>query len=95
MTSPRTRKPRTNPFYVMLMVVSTVFLVTTMGYLVGPYVHKQAIAQPGAGPTPGSLALAGWFDRKGELALAIEFAMMFLLAILAMATDRHFGAPKP
>src|SRR3954453_21483823 len=88
------RKPRPNPFYVLLMVVSTLFVITAMGYLVGPYVERQAIANPGAGPGPGSRALSAWFERKGVLVLGIEFAAMFVLAMLAMATDRLFSPPK-
>jgi len=37
---PASNKPRPNPFYVLLMVVSTLFVVTSMGYLVGPLVER-------------------------------------------------------
>ena len=40
-----------NPFYVGLMVVSTLFVVTTLAYLVSPYV-----LEPGRRPRGGSLA---------------------------------------
>lgn len=91
--SPASTKARPNPFYVLLMVVSTLFVVTSMGYLVGPFVERQAVDNPGAGPGPGSRALAAWFERRGVVALGIEFVAMFLLALLAMATDRHFSTP--
>lgn len=91
---PPPRKPRPNPFYVLLMLVSTLFVITAMGYLMGPFVERQALEQPGAGPTSGSRALASWFERKGVLALTIEFGAMLALSLLAMATDRHFSPPK-
>ena len=81
---------RKNPFYGLLMLASTLFVVTTLGYLVGPFIEQRAIDGRGA-----RSALAGWFDRKGVLALAIEFAAMCILAFLAVAMDRHFSEAKP
>jgi hypothetical protein len=92
---PPARKAKANPFYVLLMVVSTLFVITALGYLVGPYVERQAVDNPGAGPTAGSRALAAWFDRKGVVALAIEFAAMLALSVLAMSTDRYFSPKRP
>ena len=92
---PSRKKPRPNPFYVLLMAASTLFVVTAMGYLVGPFVEKQALDNPGAGPGKGSMALAGWFERKGVIALAVEFVAMLVLSLLAMGTDRFFAPPKP
>ena len=83
------RKPRPNPFYVLLMAVSTLFVVTTLGYLVGPYA-AQRVAEGRAAPSP----LADWFERKGVLALAIEFGLMTVLALLAMTTDHLFDGSK-
>lgn len=82
------RKPKPNPFYVLLMLVSTLFVVTSLGYLVGPYV-AQRVAEGKAAPSP----LSDWFERKGVLALAIEFVAMTILALLAMSTD-HLFDPK-
>jgi hypothetical protein len=83
------RRPRANPFYVLLMAVSTLFVVTTLGYLVGPYA-AQRVAEGKAAPSP----LADWFERKGVVALAIEFGLMAALALLAMATDHLFDGRK-
>ncbi len=87
------QKPRKNPFFTLLMIVSTLFLVTTLGYLVGPFVEQRAIASKGTGANPVSVALAGWFERRGVVALAIEFVVMTVLAILSMTTDRYFSQP--
>jgi hypothetical protein len=78
-----------NPFYTLLMVASLLFVVTTLGYLVGPFVEQRAIEGVGE-----RSALVSWLDRKGVLALAIEFGAMCVLALLAVATDRHFTARK-
>ena len=83
------RKPPRNPFYTLLMVASLLFVVTTLGYLVGPFVEQRAIDGTGK-----RSALVSWFDRRGVLALAIEFGAMCVLALLAVATDRHFTARK-
>ena len=80
---------RKNPFYALLMVASTLFVVTTLGYLIGPFIEQRAIDGRGA-----RSALAGWFDRNGVIALAVEFAAMSVLALLAVATDRHFSSAK-
>ncbi len=92
------RKSGWNPFYTLLMIVSTLFVITTLGYLVGPFVARRAIDRQDVGVSPLSALLAGWFERKGVIALAIEFAAMAFLAIAAMATDRYFfpaDARKP
>ena len=46
----------------------------------------------GRGRRPGSLALAGWLDRHGPLALGVEFVVMLVVRVLAMATDHWFPA---
>jgi hypothetical protein len=75
-----------NPFYVGLMIVSTLFVLTALAYLVSPYV-----LQPGRRPrgTP-SHELALWLDRQGPLVLGIEFAVMMVAGVLAMLTDDWF-----
>lgn len=83
------RKPGRNPFFTMLMIVSTLFVVTTLGYLVGPFVAQR---EASGAANPVSHALAAWFERKGVLALGIEFVVMTVLAVLAMTTDRFFDS---
>ncbi len=73
----------------MLMIVSMLFVLTILGYLVGPIIEQRAI--DGLGQRS---PLAEWFDRKGVIALAIEFAVMCVLAVLAMMMDRHFAPAK-
>jgi hypothetical protein len=86
---PRRREIFANPFFEILLVTSTMFVLTVLGYLVSPYVlaPNPARRPPGA----GSLALAAWFDRNGPLVLGMEFVVMLLAGILAMVTDPWFS----
>jgi hypothetical protein len=85
-----------NPFYVLLLVASTVFSLTVLAYLISPNLQRRALEHPGAGrPGRGSLALADWLDRRGPLALGVEFGVMFVSGVLAMVTDRWFPSKPP
>lgn len=77
-----------NPFYMGLMVVSTLFVVTVLGYLTAPNVFSNE------GPVQRgetSRAFATWLDRRGPLILGIELLVMLVSAVLAMATDDWFS----
>lgn len=91
----RSRKRLPNPFYVLLMVVSTAFVVTALAYYIGPEVVRQATAEAGPGTRPRIPGLVFWLDRRAPTILAIEFIGMLILGLLAMATDHWFGPPKP
>ena len=91
-----TKKPLyPNPFYVVLVVASTAFVVTVLGYLVAPMVQQKSTnPAPGATvPGAGSIALAAWFDRWAVTLIAVEIVAMIVCGLLAMASDRWF-APK-
>ena len=67
-------------------------MVTALAYLIGPSIEQRRLEHAGAGrPGPGSLALAAWLDRNGPLALGVEFGVMLVSGVLAMATDRWFS----
>jgi hypothetical protein len=92
----RRREAFSNPFFVILLAASLLFVLTALGYLVSPYTlapdpagqrHGESSEPPGV----GSVALADWLDRNGPLALGIEFVVMLLAGILAMATDPWFS----
>jgi hypothetical protein len=91
----RPRKaPFANPFYALLLVASTAFVFTALGYTVSLFVLDISLKPAQGGPAPASRAVANWLDRHGPTALACEFFVMFVAALLAMGTDRHFS-PKP
>ena len=79
------RRGRPNPCYVLLLLASAAFVLTTLGYLIGPSVQGR----PESGP--GSRALAAWLDRNGPRALGVELATMLVAGLLAMTTDRWFA----
>jgi hypothetical protein len=94
--SPRRREVFANPFFVVLMASSVVFVITVLGYLISPAVLEPGPANPA--PRAGSLEAAAWLDRNAPWVLAVEFAVMLLTGILAMATDTWFSPrakPKP
>ena len=86
---PRRREVFANPFFVILLGTSTLFVLTVLAYLVSPWVlaPNPVRQRPGA----GSMALAAWLDRNGPLALGIEFVVMLLAGTIAMATDPWFS----
>ena len=82
-----------NPFYVSLLLVSTAFVATCLGYLVAPTVVDNALRpRPGGNvPGPAALAMADWFERRGTTALTIEIVVMIVLGVVAMLSDRWFA----
>ncbi len=83
-----------NPFYLALVVVSTVFVMTALAYWIGPLFEQARIDHPDARVAPTSLALLEWMDRRGPVVLGVEFALMALLAFVAMAADDLFDAKR-
>jgi hypothetical protein len=78
-----------NPFFVLLMGASVLFVFTVLAYLVSPYVLSPRAGRPA--PSASSLAMAAWLDRNAPMILAIEFIVMLAAGILAMATDAWFS----
>lgn len=74
-----------NPFYVLLLVSSVLFVLTTLAYLVVPGILSGPVQ--GA---PRAVSFLKALDRNTPLALTIEIAVMILSAALAMLTDRWF-----
>jgi hypothetical protein len=93
MAEPAPRKPLyPNPFYVLVVLAGTAFVITTLGWLVAPMIQQKAhrVAAGGAAPSPGSLAMAAWLDRWAVTALTIELVVLIVAGLLAMAADRWF-----
>ncbi len=93
---PRKREVFANPFFVVLMAASVVFVLTVLAYLISPAVLDADPAKPP--PSPRSLAMAAWIDRNAPWVLAAEFAIMLVTGVVAMVTDPWFSPrskPKP
>jgi hypothetical protein len=101
-TEGRKRDIFANPFFVIMMGASVVFVLTVLGYLVSGFVLEPnaALASiPGRRPPdPRSLKSAEWLDRNAPWALAVEFGVMLLSAVVAIITDPWFtptSKPQP
>jgi hypothetical protein len=87
---PRRSEILSNPFFVILLGTSALFVLTVLGYLVSPYV---LMPNPAHQPrSAGSIAMADWFDRHGPLTLGIEIVVMLVAGVVAMATDSWFSS---
>ena len=89
MPDPPRRPPLPNPFYVAVVLSSTVFVVTALMYLVSPLVLQRQGGAVGPAPT----GMVGWLDRQGPRALGGEFLAMLVSGALAMLTDPWFRGP--
>src|SRR5262245_24471876 len=77
-------EPR-NPFYLLLLLVSLLFVMTALAYAVVPVLEQKAIdagQRPPPSPFRESLREDGW------LWLLIEVAAIFVLSLLSMGLDR-------
>jgi hypothetical protein len=93
---PRKREVFANPFFVVLMAASVVFVLTVLAYLISPAVLEAGPAKPPS--SPRSLAMAAWIDRNAPWVLAVELAIMLVTGTVAMVTDPWFSSrskPKP
>jgi NhaP-type Na+/H+ or K+/H+ antiporter len=88
---PRKLEVFANPFFVVLLGASILFVLTVLGYWVSLSVLQPEVDRGPRGAA--SLALATWLDRNGPLALAVEFIVMLVSGIVAMATD-HWFSPR-
>ncbi len=89
MTDPtRRREVFSNPFFVVLLVASVLFVLTVTLWLFTTW-RVTARPQPG----PGVVALARWLDSRSPLLVGVEFAVMLVSGVVAMLTDPWFS-PK-
>ncbi len=92
MTDRLAKKLFPNPFYVLLLIASTCFIVTVLAYLIVPTVLTQDVErEAGKGGTAGALRWLEAFDRNAPMALAVQCVVMVGSGFLAMATDRWFA----
>ncbi len=78
-------EPR-NPFYLLLLIVGLVFIVTVLAYAVIPVMEQKALdagTRPPPSPFRDSLRDDGW---KWVLA---EVALLVVLGLMSMGLDRY------
>jgi hypothetical protein len=88
---PRKLEVFANPFFVVLLGTSVLFVLTVLGYWVSMSILEPAVDRGPRGA--GSLAMAKWLDRNAPLALAVEFLVMLASGMIAIATD-HWFSPR-
>jgi hypothetical protein len=77
-------EPR-NPFYLLLLLASLVFVVTALAYGLVPVLEEKA-AEAGNPPPPSAFRDA--LRADGWKWLLIEVAVMAVLSLLSMGLDR-------
>ena len=75
-----------NPFYVLLVIVSVIFLITVCMYGVMVFQFNSAAAVASRVDHP----LIQFVRRYGDLALGTELALLGGLTLAAMGTDRFW-----
>ena len=77
-------EPR-NPFYILLLIVSLVFVLTALAYAVVPVLEqkaREAGEEPPPSPFRASLRESGWKW------LLVEVGLMIVAGLLSMGLDR-------
>jgi hypothetical protein len=83
-------EPR-NPFYLLLLVASLLFVLTCLGYGVLPILEQKA-AEAGQRPPPSEFRQA--LDADGWKWILYELAAMVVFAVLSMGLDRRRSMHK-
>ncbi len=78
-------EPR-NPLYLLLLLVSLLFVITALGYALVPVLEQKA-AEAGNPPPPSAFRDA--LRSDGWRWLLYEVAAMVVLGLLSMALDRR------
>jgi hypothetical protein len=84
-------KEPANPFYVLVVIASAVFVITACGYGTMSY---RAIA-PGAGRDVGGHVLMDFMDRSGMQLMAVELVVLGAATFGAMWLDRFRARQDP
>lgn len=87
MTDASRKRRLPNPFYVLVVVIGTLFVITCLAWLVLPVTGGE----PGGA---GNGVLINSFGRLAPKALAFQCVALVAAGLLAMATDRWFDARK-
>lgn len=77
-----------NPFFVVLMIVSTAFMVTVMLLFVDTLRQQPDVS---AARAAVASPLSTWLESHGMTALLVQFGLMFVSGVLAMALDHKFS----
>ena len=76
-----------NPFYVLLVIVGTAFIVSACAYGVMAY---RDVAIGTAGEAAEATGLMGFMDQHGMAILGIEVLLLGLFTVGAIGTDEYW-----
>jgi len=79
-----TSEPR-NPFYLLLLLVGLVFIITVLAVAVVPVLEKKA-AEAGSPPPPSEFR--DWLRADGWQLLLWEVGALIVLSVLSVGLDR-------
>ena len=82
-----TTKPN-NPFYIVLLIVGLVFVITACSYFVMTLQSREA--SYGRRSEPDNAGFVEFIDRNGFAALMIELGILAAATFGAMATDDYW-----
>jgi hypothetical protein len=85
MPQPMSESEPRNPFYLLLLIASFVFVATALAYAVIPVMEERAAA---AGQPPPPSAFRDALRNNGWKWLLYELAVMTGFAVLSMGLDR-------
>jgi len=77
-------EPR-NPLYLLLLLVSLVFVITALAYAVIPVLEQKALE---AGEVPPPSPFRDALRQDGWRWLLVEVAVMIVVGVASMALDR-------
>jgi hypothetical protein len=86
-------KKRRNPFYVLLVPVGAAFVVTAFAY--GFMAFQAVNATPADAASYQSHPMFHWLRANGDTAMLAELAVLGVLTVAAIATDRWWDGAGP
>src|SRR5262245_52919255 len=75
-----------NPLYLLLLLVSLLFVITALAYAIIPVMEEKARQ---AGAVVPQSAFRDWLRANGAMWLLIEVALMVVLSLASMWVDRQ------
>ncbi len=82
---PSMHKEPHNPFYLLLLLASLLFVITALAYALVPFLEDKALQ---AGQTPPPSPFRESLRHDGWLWLLAEVAAMTVFGVLSMGLDR-------
>lgn len=85
------RRPGKNPFYLLVMIVGTLFVLSACAY--GTVMVRQMRSATAAVLVPQRAAepfWVAWMDRNGTRLLLAELAVLAVLTVAAIGTDDYW-----